>query len=803
MKTGHGVLILVLLILMVSFVFSEDCDTTADCSDACDTCVDDQDGYGVCTLTYLPGDNEACCEDSGYYWESFIFWDVSAGEWATSWWCVSGGGSGGGTSGCGDGFCQSGEESTCPQDCTSCDSLCASDLFVNNTYSCINDFSTLVNDTYKEICNSPGLCNATYSPASIFTSVNIDCLPGCCADGQSSCQAPTFNQDSDCSSTLEPGYLYECYSNWYDIYGVGSMAFNTSAGDSCDSSLSCYEVPTEDPLGNLEECQFGCSSVGGPCEHRYCIDLDQDGYANETDCYYASKRNSLPLLLDYVRTDYRYEISEDELNWEDAQASCVAKGGNLAQVTDWLVDSETGELNTEIRDLLNEQFLGQEYWVGLKDKDDLYFSSNFYWPKGNILNPLLEEYWANSQPSYTYLAAKEDCVVVQMGGDWNDEYCWETKKYVCELPYVFDCDDDDVSVNPNATEIVGDGMDNDCSGLIDDVPEELVVQNTSWVNLRGGIATVAQVYDTVLMSAKGQGLNESQLNYSVLQDTSILGWIITRELRFINSSLDLTPLYIPSGDRIVYFNVAVSDGNISRSNDLSIGDGEGNFEPYAKINYPEQKVNYLQGTIVDFNATVYDEDDFLDVTWYFGDGTSKTFEDYAQAINSSSSLSVSHTYPDNECGTYNILLSAKETGESRKQVIESFSEIYVYKEGICVFPVVSSPENGKTDYSNLVRFDARESFITNCSRGTMDNKAFTVGDLNCSYIHAPGQEVVGDEYNLFVEWTVNPPNQKYGGEWGLKLYPELGSSSYTIQNFVKYFGTDASRTAQLKLIYTD
>jgi hypothetical protein len=521
--------------------------------------------------------------------------------------------------------------------------------------------------------------------------------------------------------------------------------------------ISCEIVDTG--LANVEYCTYGCSSEEGGCSHKYCPDGDNDGVANESGCELSPTDIAELNGVNYDRVDYQYVLFENSKNWQNAQDDCVSKGGNLVQIVD-----------SEVKQILDEKFpratdSSTEYWIGFNDNIN---EGKFVWPKGNIGEPSTYN-WASNKPN-----DNGDCAVVITDGTWEDRGCLNYRDYVCELPYTFDCDDNNPSV---ANVCVHTG-------------------NASWSNLVSRDMEIerADSMDTVLMISN---VTQGDLNYNVKTDKLnflLFPTTVDLEPKMLNQG-SFSPWFVTDTIDNLFFVITDSTSSSWTSNTLVVNNEARNTVPHVEILSPVENSNSSYGGNIQFNATVYDEDDFLKVTWEFGDGNGKTFDNYAQAVNGSSSLSTTHTYTS--CGLFDVKLIVEEKGsaEGRENIVEDSHQFFVYREGICVFPVISSPEK-RYDYPPLVLFNATQSYVTNCSLGPMGANSFPVGNLNCVYVHEKGKGAINGNYNLFVEWLIDG-TKKVSGAWNSDV------SGMKIQNFYRWFGEKAYHTAQLKLTFSN
>jgi cysteine-rich repeat protein len=374
-------------------------------------------------------------------------------------------------------------------------------------------------------------------------------------------------------------------------------------------------------------------------------------------------------------------------------------------------------------------------------------------------------------------------------------------------------------------EICDDGLDNDCDGLIDLEDEDCVIIQEAdmvWTNLNGEIISEAQQNDSVLMVANLNFLEEGQQVRYNIQKLNLGGFLsfFANLISFVSgngwtefgeSSILLSNWALMDSFGIFVYDLEVLEGEdlvySESSEEIEIA-GLSNTPPYSIIIALNSVDDCLFGVIGDycvgndveteFFQDSYDEDDFLNARWDFGDGHSKSLEFYSLTVNGSEALDVSHQYED--CGLFKVNFEVEETERGQKD--SSSVNLFVFKEGICVFPIISSPIDGKNDYGQLINFNASQSFVTNCSVGEMSNVDFVLGDLNCEFLHRPGQKFVGEGYNLFVEWVIDYDlNRKVSGEWGSSLGNGLGTG--VVQEFRKFFLVAARHTAQLKLIYSD
>ena len=135
-----------------------------------------------------------------------------------------------------------------------------------------------------------------------------------------------------------------------------------------------------------------------------------------------------------------YYISNSSKNWTDAQALCVANGGNLVSISS---ESE----NSYVSGLINEQF-----WIGFTDQAN---EGQFEWADGSTSN---FSKWAPNEPSNSGPTNNEDYTLINTGeggvstseGYWNDVDNNTSYRFVMEIPV-------DLTVTYADTTVAGTG----------------------------------------------------------------------------------------------------------------------------------------------------------------------------------------------------------------------------------------------------------------------------------------------------------------------------------------------------------
>jgi hypothetical protein len=339
-----------------------------------------------------------------------------------------------------------------------------------------------------------------------------------------------------------------------------------------------------------------------------------------------------------------------------------------------------------------------------------------------------------------------------------------------------------------------------------------------WANLKGETITNTQLNDTVIISiatdssaGSSLGLINQSINYSVSKFAS---GIFTKKIGWTLKTLKLSKFYTntffvnESGNYIA--NLSVNNSYSNESSYSSTGDEYlssdniiSNSKPVSKINYPisietsesttydyTRETRWSNLSAVSFNQSSYDEDDLLNITWDFGNGQTRTTENYSfveRMYNNSLGIT-NYTYP--QSGRYYTKLTVSEAKRTNSDSSEA--AIIILSPGINVIPIISSPIRGSVyGNSTIVSFDVSKSFIANCTTGIIANKNFTTDDrkLNCSYIHAPND--ITYEAGTHLYWDLdlgeagilsgrwNPGNVTFS-----KFY--LDSSIYNIQLNITY-----------------
>ena len=211
------------------------------------------------------------------------------------------------------------------------------------------------------------------------------------------------------------------------------------------------------------DCDDGDSALS-PAAVDVCGDgLDQDcsGVADDAP--------GCGVCTELWRGAHRYLVCEEAAPWAEARALCQAEGADLVILdgggeAQWL-DEASGAIVVGSR------------WIGLTD---LAAEGDFVWWDGSALT---YDAWSPNEPNDG--GGAEDCAEWLPTGLFNDIPCSVARPAICEdlcgaeddgdgdgaTLCAGDCDDDDPTVGPDAVDLCGDGVDQDCSGVADDGPD--------------------------------------------------------------------------------------------------------------------------------------------------------------------------------------------------------------------------------------------------------------------------------------------------------------------------------------------
>jgi hypothetical protein len=345
------------------------------------------------------------------------------------------------------------------------------------------------------------------------------------------------------------------------------------------------------------------------------------------------------------------------------------------------------------------------------------------------------------------------------------------------------------------------GGSDQCSGSSQNAQNCSVLTNAVWADLNGNITNSSSVGDTVMMSIDGLGLADVNIFYLVyvreLASWRNLWGLLSRSYK--PSELTEYPIYTLVNASDHYYNANTTNSNgLSTINSsilaVSQNSSTSNTMPVAVITHPNMSdFRFSNECNINFTQASYDEDDLLNITWNFGDGTTNSTQNYFLAL-TPNIANTNHSYA--LPGVYTVSLTAAEM--ARGQSDTAYTSISILKEGLNVMPVITLPENG-VGYGMWVAFNASQSYVVNCSLN-MINPDFMACSLKCKYIHEPGTnatQMIGRNYDLRMNWLVKNPA---GAE-------ELGTSgnwstNYTnVVEFSNFFENPGQHNAVLTMDY--
>ena len=324
------------------------------------------------------------------------------------------------------------------------------------------------------------------------------------------------------------------------------------------------------------------------------------------------------------------------------------------------------------------------------------------------------------------------------------------------------------------------------------------VNKPYWTNTQNGVNPLAnaEAGDTVLM--KVSGVNLGSINYSIYKgpllwfdriqaaQSPALGysnWVAGKKADGTSST------------GAFYF-LATVFGITNTSDNLNVNPATSTSDsmPVAKIDYPNAAdYRFAAGSAVAFNQSSYDADDLLNITWNFGDGnTTIAAIEYSNATSPAAGNTL-HNYTAGG-KWYTISLTAQEMARSQSAV--DSRDIYIFKEGINVIPVISLPLNSGAYANGIVPFNASQSYVLNCSSlacpsGKTCLAQSQTGNLYCFYLHAPNTRTTSG-YNLEANWTIGGQSPVYGNWSNYSQFVE----------FSKFYAQSGIFTAKVKLKYS-
>ncbi len=328
-----------------------------------------------------------------------------------------------------------------------------------------------------------------------------------------------------------------------------------------------------------------------------------------------------------------------------------------------------------------------------------------------------------------------------------------------------------------------------------------LITSANWLNTNGLALDSVGVSDgdTVIMNVGGFNILGKNLNYSIykLEGPSFTNlWGLIKTYTAFTSD---QPMYTLTTSPQYYFNVSVNNLNgltsfVSSSiNVSSDSSGSKNTHPTAVMVSPVNNFKGSISTLINFTQASYDSDDLLNVTWDFGDGNITSCSAYSTYM-TPTKCNFQHSYLNG--GEYTVKLTVQEA--TRGQSNSTSIKISVFKPGINVRPVISQPADGVSlGGVRIVRFNASGSYVANCTNKSLTQQFFPAGNLNCTYIQAPGLKTYSGSYNIAINWTITTA----GSSEVINKYGDWAATYNQTVEFTQLFSRGGIHTAHLDMIY--
>jgi hypothetical protein len=333
-----------------------------------------------------------------------------------------------------------------------------------------------------------------------------------------------------------------------------------------------------------------------------------------------------------------------------------------------------------------------------------------------------------------------------------------------------------------------------------------------WANMLGekigtDVGVNAQKGDTVMMIWENTGLSEgTEVDFTIEELSLVDEWVYDSSSPIkgvVDASGDVKAKWIITEDD--YEKTTQHDRYIFHvqnldSNELTIEENPVNSPPIATIINPSMSLSrdnrrFKVGDAINFEKTVEDEDDDLEVIWNFDDGNTKT------CINSQEDCDTVYSYSG--FGTKVVKLTAKEIGRSQED--NDYTRVFIYDIGINIFALITDPIFGEIFGSGarVIQFNASESYIADCTTGSCSpphgETCYDVGpigeELNCYDLD---KSYISTDYELWFDWTFSEPGDDGGGRYG------NWTDNYDyVAEFKRPFFEPKTHWANLKVGYED
>lgn len=217
-----------------------------------------------------------------------------------------------------------------------------------------------------------------------------------------------------------------------DPCGTAVVTASHTSGTTFSCGTTTVSYTAEDICGNIVTCSFDvvvdCISAGGfsfcpsnmtlTCGGGAAVANWSEPIYNNT-CNSCSSGSAIPGFI-YMGTygGSQYYCSVSPATWPDANANCIANGGQLVDI------NGAGENN-----FLASLLTIQSAWIGLTDVNS---EGTFEWSSGA---PLSYTNWYPGQPNN--FNGNQDYVELLSTGEWNDQYNTYALEYIMEIPCNF------------------------------------------------------------------------------------------------------------------------------------------------------------------------------------------------------------------------------------------------------------------------------------------------------------------------------------------------------------------------------